>query len=159
MTLSMEHLIVGIAWATTILALWRWVPRDRHSLRKAQVAFLFMQMETWLLGLMVAEWGLITYPVHEFEHASNTSFTFEFFVYPALCALYNLYFPEANGYAQKFLYTATYTTCIAVLEIIFENYTALIKYIHWTWYWTWISLFLTFALSRAYVKWFYSENV
>lgn len=157
MTLSIEYIIVGIAWVTTALALWRCVPRDKHNLRKAQVIFLFTQSVTWFFGLMVSEWGLITYPVHEFEHVANTSFTFEFFVYPSICVVYNLYFPEAQSYMGKFLYTAAYTTPITVLEVLFEKYTALIKYIHWAWYWTWITIFLTFCLSRAYNKWFYND--
>lgn len=157
MTLSIERIIVGAAWVAMIWALWRWVPRDSHSLRKAQVAFIIKQTMTWLFGLMVAEWGLITYPVHEFEHAANTSFTFEFFVYPGICVFYNLYFPETQSYAGKFLYTAAYATPITVLEVFFEKYTDLIEYLHWTWYWTWITLFITFCMSRMYVKWFFSD--
>ena len=155
MEISLEHIILGVSWLATILALWRWVPKDGHSLRKAQVAFFCKQAITWLFGLMVVEWGLLSYPIHEFEHATNTSFTFEFFVYPAICVLYNLHFPENQGYVTTFLYTAAYCSGITILEVLLEKYTLLIHYIYWTWYWTWITLFLTFCLSRTYVKWFY----
>jgi hypothetical protein len=156
MTLTIDRIIVGTAWVVTILALWRWIPRDRHSLRKAQVAFLFKQMITWIFGLLVVEWGLLSYPIHEFEHASKTSFTFEFFVYPAICTFFNLYYPEYQSYFYQFLYTAAFCTPITILEVLLERYTELIRYNQWTWYWTWITLFLTFRLSRAYVKWFFS---
>ncbi|SMD13767.1 CBO0543 family protein [Sporomusa malonica] len=158
MTFSMERIIIGVAWVITALALWLWIPRDRYSLRKAQVAFFFMQMVTWIFGLLVVEWGLIEYPIHEFEHANMTSFTFEFFVYPVICTFYNLYYPETQRYFYEFWYTVLYCTPITLLEIILEKYTELIGYIHWAWYWTWITLFLTFRISRAYIKWFYSSH-
>jgi hypothetical protein len=157
MKLTIEHIIVGAAWVLTALALWRWVPRDRNGLRKAHVAFFFKQMITWLFGLLVVEWGLILYPIHEFEHANMTSFTFEFFVYPAICTFYNVYYPATQSYFQEFLYTALFCSPITLLEVVLEKYTDLIHYNQWTWYWTWITLYLTFRMSRAYVKWFYSN--
>lgn len=158
MTFLMERIILGAAWLITVLALWLWIPRDRYCLRKAQVSFLSVQMMTWIFGLIVVEWGLIEYPVREFERANMTSFTFEFFVYPAICVFYNMYYPENQSYFYELCYTALYCTPITLLEIILETYTALISYIHWTWYWTWLTLFLTFRLSRIYLKWFYGNH-
>lgn len=159
MSLTIEHLILGAAWLLTALALWRWVPRTPAALRKAQVAFLIKQLMTWLFGLVVVEWGLLSYPIHEFEHANKTSFTFEFFVYPAICAIYNIHFPSNRSYLYKFLYTAAFATPMACLELLLEHYTLLIRYIHWSWYWTWLTLLATFCLSRTYVKWFFRDTI
>ncbi|NLU27053.1 MAG: hypothetical protein GXX00_07915, partial [Hungateiclostridium thermocellum] len=55
----------------------------------------------------------------------------------------------------RILYYFIYTAAITVFEVILEKYTQNIKYINWTWYYTFLSVYLTFFLSRAYFKWFF----
>jgi hypothetical protein len=52
-------------------------------------------------------------------------------------------------------YFAAYCSIMTLLEVLIGHYTQLIHYIKWTWYWTWISLFLTFYISRLYYVWFF----
>src|SRR5699024_10269989 len=110
-----------------------------------------------MLALVFVEMKLIKYPVRLFDYASKASFTFEFFVYPAICAIFNVHYPEGKGKIVKFGYYALYTTVITVTEVIIEINTDLIEYIHWSWYWTWITLFTTFFLARSYYKWFFKN--
>ncbi|WP_318507160.1 hypothetical protein [Bacillus sp. T3] len=58
--MSKEILVLIIVWSLMILALLIWIPRKniRHSI----VIFFFKQFMTWILGLIVVELGLITYP-------------------------------------------------------------------------------------------------
>ena len=114
-----------------------------------------MQCMSWLFGLLVVEYGLISYPVREFQIANASSFSFEYFIYPAICIVFNLHFPKNRLFVYKFLWIILFSTCITILEVILERYTGLIEYIHWTWYWSWITLLITFLISRAYYIWFY----
>jgi hypothetical protein len=50
----------------------------------------------WLIGLVIVQLGLIEYPVRLFNHATETSFEFEYLVYPALCVIFNLHYPEGE---------------------------------------------------------------
>jgi len=151
--MNKEIIILIASWITIIISLILFVPKDK--LRQASVIFFFKQLMTWLIGLLVAQYKLIEYPVREFAYATRTSFTFEYFIYPSLCVLFNLHFPEEKSYIRQFLYYCYFCTAMTVFEVLCEKYTNVIKYIHWTWYLSWITLFITFYLSRQYYRWFF----
>jgi len=154
MKLKTEKTIEVSAWFILVLLLIKFVPK--HRIREASVAFLFKQAITWLFGLIVVEKNLIKYPFHVFfKKKSKTSFTFEYFVYPAICVLFNLYYPEKKGYIVKIFYHFSYTSIITMFEMFAVKYTKLIKYNNWTWYYTSITLWLTFYLSRIFQRWFF----
>ncbi|WP_341442912.1 CBO0543 family protein [Oxobacter pfennigii] len=129
------------------------VPENR--IRHAWLIFLFKQLMTWILGLLVVEYDLIEYPVEIFKYANKTSFTFEYFVYPVICVVFNLHYPGKKTLLKQFIYYLYYCTAITVIEIFIEKYTNLIKYIHWSWYLTWITLYITFFASRKFYVWFF----
>src|SRR4051794_31547567 len=90
---KLEKTIEISAWVVTTLLLIKFVPRNR--IREAHVLFLSKQVYTFLFGLLVVEKNLISYPYRLFfKRAIKSSFTFEFYVYPALTSLFNLYYPE-----------------------------------------------------------------
>ena len=151
--MSIEYTIILIGWIVTIVSLVRFIPRDK--IREAQVAFLFKQAITWVFGLAVVELRLIEYPVRLFPHANGTSFTFECFIYPSLSAIFNVNYPKNKRPFLQFMYYFYFCTTFTVLEVIVERYTNVLTYIHWTWYITWITLFITFYMSRKYYVWFF----
>ncbi|WP_317981500.1 CBO0543 family protein [Paenibacillus glycanilyticus] len=112
---------------------------------------------TWSLGLIVVELGLIEYPIREFVKASGTSFSFEYFIYPSLCVIFNLHYPVKVLW-KKVGWILGFPSILTLIEVILERSTELINYIHWTWYWTWISLCLTFLISRAFFLWIYRNS-
>ncbi len=145
------------AWIVMSLLLIKYVPKNR--MREAHVAFLFKQFITWLFGLLVVEKGLISYPQRMFfKKANKSSFTFEYFVYPALCSLFNLHYPEKKNMLYKICYYVFYSASITVFESIAIKYTNLIKYKKWTWDWSLITMWFTYYLSRQYQKWFFNQN-
>lgn len=145
------------AWGITAILLLIFVPKKR--IREAQIAFLFKHIITWLFGLLVVEKKLIIYPKRLFfSKAIKSSFTFEYFVYPALCALFNLYYPEKRPAYIKMLYYFFHTSVIAGFELFAVKYTNLIKYKKWTWYWSFITVWLTYYVSHLNHKWFYRNK-
>ncbi|NMC57343.1 MAG: hypothetical protein GYA50_09005, partial [Eubacteriaceae bacterium] len=112
---------------------------------------------TWILGLTVVQLGLIEYPVRFFPYATRTSFTFEYFVYPSICVIFNLYYPNGKSRFRQFMHYFYFCTAITIIEVLIEKYTDIIKYLHWTWHVTWITLFITFFLSRKFYVWFFSK--
>ena len=149
-----EKLISISAWVTlSILLIWL-VPQDK--IREAMVIFFFKQVLTWLFGTIVVDKNLIEFPVRLFPRASNTSFTFDYFAYPAICVFFNLYYPFGESMASQLLHYVLYSSGITLFEVILERHTNLIKYIRWKWYWTWITLTLTFMMSNYFYRWFFN---
>ncbi|HYE12406.1 MAG TPA: CBO0543 family protein [Patescibacteria group bacterium] len=151
--MKIETIILATTWGIIIALLFVFVPRNK--IREASLIFLFKQTMTWILGLTVVELGLLEYPVRSFRYATNTSFDFEYFFYPAICIIFNLHYPNKKSTLMQFMYYAYYCTSMSAIELIVEKYTDIITYIHWTWYATWVSLFITFYLSRKFYRWFF----
>ncbi len=151
--MNQDLLIIIAAWIITIIILILYIPKEK--LREAQLVFLFILSITWLIGLMVVEFKLIEYPVEFFEHATQTSFTFEYFIFPSLCAVFNMNYPKNKSIFKQFMHYFNFCSVMTVIEVICERYTNIITYLNWTWYVTWITLFITFYVSRQYYLWFF----
>ena len=144
-------ILLGV-WILTIGLLFL-IPKNK--IRLAVTAFLFAQAITWIFGLLVVEYGLLSYPFRCFADVNRASFTYEFFAYPAVSGVFNVFYPSMSSKVIKFLYYGAYCTALTIPEVIIEKYTDLLEYHHWTWYWTWISLFLTFMITRGFCTWFF----
>jgi hypothetical protein len=143
-------LILVYVLATVILL---FIPKDR--IRLAIVAFLFKQVITFLSGLVVVELGLLEYPIRFFASVNRTSFTFEYYAFPVLCAAFNVWYPNSRSALVQIGYYCGVVTVITVVEVLIEKYTVLIKYIHWEWYITWVTICLSFYLTRLFCVWFF----
>ena len=152
-----ERTIEISTWIITILLLIRFVPKNK--IREAHVIFMFKQGMTWLLGLLAVENHNIKYPYRTFfQKATKSSFTFEYFVYPALCTLFNIHYPEKKSIFSKALYYLGHTSFVTLFEVLLLKYTKLIRYKKWTWYWTFITIWVTYYISRIYHKWFFKNK-
>lgn len=150
--MNLEWIILYVVWFLTFCLIFI-IPKKKRRL--AFAAFLFKQVITWILGLIVVEKGLIVYPVRCFASVNRTSFTYEFLAFPVVCGVFNAYYPHSRGKMAKFFYFASYCTFFTIIEAIIEAYTDLVEYIHWNWFWTWTTLFITFLLSRWFCVWFF----
>ncbi|MED4203324.1 CBO0543 family protein [Neobacillus mesonae] len=130
----------------------------KNKIRLAVVAFLFKQMITFIIGLMVYEWGLLEYPVRLFASINRTSFTFEYFSFPMVCAVFNVWFPAHRTKLIQWGYYASFSSVLVIMEVIIEKYTELINYIHWEWYISWLSICLSFFISRLFCVWFFGKG-
>lgn len=153
--LSFEIKILIALWVVMAILLLLFVPRKK--LLEAQLSFLFMQVLTWPFGAIVVENRLIEYPERLMEYAYRISFSFEFFLFPSISALFNIHFPKDKSVIIKILYSISFASVMTIFEVFFEKYTDLVKYIHWTWYWSWITIELTLLLSYWYYCWFLNK--
>lgn len=153
--MNVEKTILYSIWSITLISL-VFLPKNR--LREASISYLFQQSISWFLGLLVIEWHLIEYPVRELASVNKTSFTFEFFVYPVISAFFAIYYPGHRSLWIRFFYLSFFSTIVTVSEVLFENYTDLIKYVRWEWYYSWISVFLTLGLLRLFYSWFFKYD-
>jgi hypothetical protein len=149
-----EYLIIFNAWIISAFLVVLSVPRDK--IRDAFIIFLFKQMLTWFLGFMVVQYRLLEYPVREFAYAARNSFSFEYFIYPAICVVFSMWFPKKRSLA--ILWYLLFPSWMSTVEYFLEKYTKVIHYIRWEWYYTWISLLITFYLTRQFYLWFIRGN-
>jgi hypothetical protein len=148
-----ERLIIGSVWIICFISIW-FIPRQKY--RQASFIFLFTQLPSWIFGLLVVELGYIEYPVRELHKANATSFTFEYIVLPLLCIFFNLYFPENKGFYKKITYYITFLSAFTLIESLTERYTLIIKYVHWEWYTTFVTMGIVIYLVRSAYKWFFN---
>ncbi|PZD97484.1 hypothetical protein DNH61_02085 [Paenibacillus sambharensis] len=147
-----EHYILIYAWIFSLLLLWL-VPRDK--IRPAITAFLFMQMITYVMGLVVVEQGLIVYPVREVPDSNRASLTYEFMAFPTVSALFVSRFPTSSSLLCRCLYYIIYSSVLTSAEALLEAHTNVIHYIHWRWWLTWSSLLVSLWLTNLFCKWFF----
>ena len=72
-----EIIIYIIEVILMIVLLFMLIPKSK--MHEANVAFLFTQFITWSVGLTVANFRLIEYPIRIFSYANKAHFIFEFF--------------------------------------------------------------------------------
>ncbi|WP_449536501.1 CBO0543 family protein [Ferdinandcohnia sp. Marseille-Q9671] len=141
-----------------VLATWIVFLIPKKKFRLAVVAFLFKQLITFLIGLVVVELELLEYPTRLFSSINRTSFTFEYYAFPVVCAAFNVWYPNGRSIFIQLGYYAGFSTVLTIIEIIIEKYIDLIKYIHWEWYITWITIALSFYLTRKFCNWFFAKD-
>lgn len=130
----------------------------KNKIRLGIVAFLFKQLITFLTGSWVVELGLLEYPVRLFSSVNRASFTFEFYVFPAVCAVFIVCYPNERSTRTQLGYYVGYTSVLTIVEVIIEKYTDLIEYIHWDWYISWVTICLSFFMTRLFCLWFFAKG-
>ncbi|WP_420491016.1 CBO0543 family protein [Neobacillus drentensis] len=69
-----------------------------------------------------------------------------------------MYYPEKRNKFIKSLYYLFHTLLVIVPELIALKYTKLIRYPNWKWYWSFITIWLSYFLSRMYQRWFFQNK-
>jgi hypothetical protein len=130
----------------------------KKKIRLAVVAFLFQQMITFLIGLVVVELGLLEYPVRLFASINRTSFTFEYYAFPVVCAAFNVWYPNHRSILIQSGYYAGFSSVLTIVEVLIDKYTDLITYVHWEWYISLISIFFALLIARLFCVWFFAKE-
>lgn len=152
-----EKTILFFSYLVGIFLLGKFVPKDK--VRHATVAFLIKQVMTWLFGLLVVEKKLIEYPYRFFFRRSyKANFSFEFFLYPITCVIFNLYYPEKRSRFIKTLYSIAFAAFIAIPEALIVRYSRLIRYKKWNALLSFFTMMTTNYLSHIFYRWFFKHN-
>lgn len=152
-----EKKILLFSYLIGVFSLIILVPKDK--LRHATLAFLIKQVMTWIFGLLVVEKKLIEYPYRLlFRNSYKASFTFEFFLYPISCVIYNLYYPERRSHFIRVLYSIFFGLLLAVPEKFIVKYSRLIRYKKWNAFLSFATMVATNYLSHIFYRWFFMNN-
>jgi hypothetical protein len=151
MPFTPEQIITAVAAVLTLLLLIFAV--DWRYFRDWVVVFLFKCTLDFLWGSPVVSLHMIEYPVRLLPRYYDTSILFETWVFPVLCILYNQV-TRTRGLPAIVGYALLFSAGITAIEYPLEKYTALIRYLDWTWFTSFATLAVTFLMSRAFVAFF-----
>ncbi|MDR3562711.1 MAG: hypothetical protein P4N59_14925 [Negativicutes bacterium] len=146
-----EQIIMAAAAGISLLLLIFAV--DWRYFRDWVVVFLFKCTLDFAWGSPVVKKGLIEYPVRLLPDCFETSILFELWVFPVLCILYNQITRE-RGLGPILYYALLFSVGMTAVEYSLEVYTGLIKYLHWSWLTTFITLTATFLASRTFIAFY-----
>lgn len=126
-----------------------------YSLRKPPIkdwllAFFITGYFALILGVMVVESGMLSYPVTIFPYFDSSPL-FELVLFPVLSLHYyqTTYHYSFKGYLLKgFMYTSILT----ITEVLLEKFTDLVQYNTWKWYYTFISVYVFFVIIRCLLQ-------
>ncbi|MBN8210596.1 hypothetical protein JI666_17715 [Bacillus sp. NTK071] len=121
------------------------------------IVFLITSYYSSILGIMVVEEGMLSYPVNLFNNHFRSSLTYEYILFPLL----GIYYYQTTSYSTwKGIvgWSALYSMGITVIELALEKYTGFIKYESWTWTYTFISTFIFFIIVRYLMKFITFED-
>lgn len=153
--MNLENIILSGSAFSALLSLY-FVPRNK--ILETQFIIIFVQLPTWLLGLSAVELGLLQYPYRELASVNRTSFLFEYFIFPVICAHFSNYYPERASVIVRMAYLAGTSLALTGVEVLLEHHTLLIKYTGWHWYWTLLSVGLILGLTKRIVQWFFFQS-
>jgi hypothetical protein len=106
---------------------------------------------------VVVQLGLLEYPVRTFATINRASFDYEYYFFPVTCAVFNTRYPNNRRTIIQLGYYVGFSSVLTLAEVIIEKHTELIKYIHWEWYTTWITISISFFIVRLFCVWFFSK--
>ncbi|MGG1685129.1 CBO0543 family protein [Pseudalkalibacillus sp. NRS-1564] len=127
-----------------------------YSLRKPPIKewllfFLLTGYLSSIIGVIVVEENLLSYPVNLFNTHFDSSFTYEYILFPVL-GIYYYQSTYRSGWLGFIVKAAVFSSIITIMEYFLERYTNLIHYISWTWMYTFISTIFVLVLIRMIVK-------
>jgi hypothetical protein len=112
------------------------------------IVFLLKTLLSGFLGNIIAANKLVEFPVRLFPKAFKSSIVYDWLLFPLMCVFYN-----QTTYKSKMpniiLQALFYSIPMTIVEYILERKTNLIKYRKWKWYYTLLSLFVTFLSVRG----------
>lgn len=150
--MSVDYVYLIIMWVIGIIAYLFLTPKKHY--RKMLFTLIVCQSFLWLNSLIHVEFNLLDYPVREFPKATELLITTEYFFYPLLCGFYIAFEPK-RSIMGRFIYLSIWISALALYDLILVNYTNLIDYVHYAWYFTWMDYFCIFAVTNLVYHWFF----
>ncbi|MEH7307571.1 CBO0543 family protein [Neobacillus drentensis] len=153
--MSVDYVCIILMWVIGVIAFMFVTPQHRY--RKVLIGLLICQALLWLNSLVHVELNLLAFPVREFPKANDLLVTTEYFFYPLLSGFYLVYEPERSIWT-RLIYLSVWSLAIAIYDQMLVNYTNLVEYVHYAWYFTWLDFFCIFAATNVIYQWFFKDK-
>lgn len=127
--------------------------------RPRECLFLFVVGQTisWPVTILMVYFGLIRSPVRLFPQATESNFMMAFVFFPAVFVAYYRFYPREKGWLGRMAYSLAVTGAGALLHAGVQKYTALLMYVNYSGFHSWLTLGLSFYIARVYCDWFFAR--
>ncbi|MBP1964777.1 CBO0543 family protein [Paenibacillus aceris] len=155
--MTVERVILIVIWVVCIVLIPVMIPK--HRTREAVLLFLFTQMITWIMSLLLVEWKAIENPIREFPSASGSNFTNNYIFFPLISTLFALYYPGQKSVAIRTFYQVRIVLLAGIYLILISRYTQILHYIHFNIFLHMILLWIVLNVVRTYASWFFQRKI
>ncbi|WP_078544541.1 CBO0543 family protein [Litchfieldia alkalitelluris] len=124
-----------------------------HSL----LIFFMTAYASTFVGVIVVEEKMLKYPITLFGQYFDSSMLFEYLLFPIV----NIFFHQTTIKSKMdrlIIQTAMYSGVLTSIEVLFEKYTDLIEYMTWTWFHSFVGMFLFLLIIRGSMKIIWKMN-
>ncbi|WP_430786832.1 CBO0543 family protein [Virgibacillus flavescens] len=120
------------------------------------IAYLLTSYLSIILGVLVVEEKMLDYPVKFLDGHFDSNLLYEYLWLPiAIIYFYRTtYYSRFSGILLQGL---VYTSVLTIIEVLIEKNTNIIEYITWTWWYTFVSVFILMVFIRMFMK-LYSDR-
>ncbi|GGM24163.1 hypothetical protein GCM10011351_07380 [Paraliobacillus quinghaiensis] len=153
--MGFDQIIMMLIWLSGITGFVVLTPK--HLKRRLLLATFNFQALVWLCSLILVSNGFISYPIRDFPNAIDVLLATEYVLYPLLYGFHIIYKPK--NLVTRRIYLLTSVSIITAIDVILVYFTDLVLYVHYTWYWKWITIFVLFHLTNITFNWFMKEEV
>ncbi|MFC4801344.1 CBO0543 family protein [Neobacillus sp. GCM10023253] len=123
--MNFDYFILAMIWIVSIITLLIVVPRPR--IREFMAVFFFFQSLTWIFGIVLTAFGILSTEVRLFEHATKISFTSEFMFYPTMAVVFHRWYPDQGGKLRVVLYYVLFTGAIILYIYLLAAFTRIMR--------------------------------
>lgn len=155
--MTVERVILIMIWVVCFVLIPVMIPK--HRAREAVLLFLFTQLITWIMSLLLVEWQAIENPIREFPAASGSNFTNNYIFFPLISTLFALYYPSQKSAAIRFFYQIRIVLLIGIYLQLIASYTEILHYIHFNVFLHMIILWIVLNAVRTYASWFFLRKI
>ncbi|UJF32971.1 CBO0543 family protein [Paenibacillus hexagrammi] len=153
----MERLVLICVWGVCAAAALLFIPR--HRIREAMPYFFFNQLLTWVISLLLVEFGLLDNPVREFPLATGSNFTNNYILYPLIATMFCLYYPVHSRWLSRVGYQLLFIAGPNLYIYFIALYTQLLLMKSYS---MWMNVLIFFAgmnATRLYGNWFLQKSL
>lgn len=154
--MKLDNYILLFLWIFFPILLWRMTPRSR--LRETIATILFFQMLTWLVSIVLSNFGSFHSPDRMFKYASDINFTMEFLILPTFAVLFQLTFPISKGFIRRMFHYLFWVGIILFGMILLRAFTNIVEFEMDHLIISFFNFLIELWLCRRYILWMVKQQ-
>lgn len=150
--MSVERIFLVCSFFISGMLLFVFVPKK--NIPHAIIILLFAQTLSWISGILLVTFNLVSFPVREFPNATGVSFSRHFLVYPTIIVLYALYYPVDKKKSIQGYFILLFASMMTMYSYVTMKYTSLIEMKIWVIYLLFTMFVIQLYTTIRFFLWF-----
>ena len=150
--MNKEILILLFSWIISILLLIKYIPKEWK--RNAHINFIFVQAIAWIYEYMQLLFGVLEFPVREFDYATKMSFSLHYLIYPTFMVLFMRFYPINKRNVRIIIHYVIFAIAITTYAFLVEKYSSLFHWKNWNVFFSFIGTLSILYIVKKFVFWY-----